>query len=192
MCKLTVQGKRSRAIASEWSGDCTPSLHSRPPTESTWSFLVGLDQEASSDLELRRAEDRLIRQFEDRLATERIVPCQPEGDIRLLRYTMAPMIVHSLFQIMSRTRTHSTFEVEPILRGSTRVRACPGFDTHPPGDAVTACTNPPSCSPRSCTSRNPACDTRSKKPHRSGCQFTLPAAGPSPVVPVRQALIAHA
>lgn len=94
MCKLTVQGKRSRAIVSEWSGDCTPSLHSRPLAQSTWSFLVGLDLEASSDLELRRANTSVIRPFEDRLATERIVPCQPEGDIRLLRYTMAPMIVH--------------------------------------------------------------------------------------------------
>jgi hypothetical protein len=85
MCKLAVQGKRSRAILSEWSGNCTPSLHPRPPTKSTWSFLVGLDLEASSDLELRHANSMVIRQFEDRLATERIVPCQPEGDVRLLR-----------------------------------------------------------------------------------------------------------
>jgi hypothetical protein len=62
MCKLTVQGKRRRAIVSQWSGDCTQSLHSRRPLiESTcWSFLVGLDLEASSDLELRRANFSVI------------------------------------------------------------------------------------------------------------------------------------
>jgi hypothetical protein len=73
--------------------------------------------------------------------------------------------------------THYHVYVEPTLQDVHLVK--PSGTAHSEvGDAVTGCPDPSSCSPRFCT-RPESCDTRSKKPHRSGQQTTLPVAGPS-------------